>query len=126
MWMKRVLGLAFLAAWSFGDLSPAAAQDAAAGEKVFKTQCGVCHSAVPDKKGIGPNLFGIVGRPAGAVPGFHYTEANKNSGLTWDVATLDRYVRAPREVVPGTAMPYPGLKNDTQRADLISYLSTLK
>ena len=126
MSMKRVLGLAFLAAWSIGRLSPAAGQDAAAGETVFKTQCGVCHAVVPGKKGIGPNLFGVVGRPAGTVPDFHYTDANKNSGLTWDAATLDRYLQAPREVIPGTAMPYPGLKDDARRADLISYLSTLK
>jgi cytochrome c len=122
----QLSGLALLAALSIGRISPALAQDAAAGEKVFKTQCSVCHQVIPEKKGIGPNLFGVVGRKSGTVPGFHYTEANKNSGLTWDAATLDRYLQAPRDVVPGTAMPYAGLKDPTQRTDLIAYLATLK
>lgn len=104
----------------------ARAQDASAGEKVFKRQCTACHSAVPGKKGLGPNLFGVVGRQAGSVEGFHYTAANKNSGLTWDTATLDRYLQSPRTVVPGTAMTYAGLKDDQQRADLIAYLGALK
>jgi cytochrome c2 len=60
------------------------------------------------------------------VADFHYTEANRSSGLTWDVATLDSYLQAPRQMVPGTTMTYSGLKNDAQRADLIAYLSTLK
>ncbi len=116
----------FVAALSIGQVTLARAQDAAAGAIVFKTQCAVCHQVIPDKKGIGPNLFGVVGRSAGSVAGFKYTDANKNSGLTWDAATLDRYLQAPRDVVPGTAMPYAGLKDDTQRANLIAYLSTLK
>jgi len=105
---------------------PAAAQDAAAGEKVFKTQCAVCHSAVQGKNGIGPSLHDVVGRTAGTVPNYQYSAANKNSGLTWDDATLDRYLKAPQQVVPGTKMTYAGVKNDTQRADLIAYLGTLK
>jgi len=114
--------LILLAVWA----SPGAAQDATAGEKVFKIQCMACHSNVAGKKGVGPNLFGVVGRPAGSVADFKYTAANKDSGLTWDAATLDRYLQAPRTVVPGTAMTYAGLKNDTQRADLIAYLATVK
>lgn len=105
---------------------PVAAQDAAAGEKVFKIQCMACHSNVAGKKGAGPSLFGVFDRPAGSVADFHYTAANKDSGLTWDAVTLDRYLQAPRTVVPGTAMTYAGLKNDTQRADLIAYLATIK
>ena len=81
---------------------------------------------VEGKKGIGPSLFGVVGRKAGAVADFHYSEANKASGLTWDEATLDRYIANPRAVVPGTTMPYAGLKNDAQRGDLIAYLATVK
>lgn len=105
---------------------PALAQDAAAGEKVFKIQCMACHAVVAGKKVVGPSLFGVVGRAAGSVADFKYTAANKNSGLTWDAATLDRYLQAPRTVVPGTAMTYAGLTKDTQRADLIAYLATLK
>jgi cytochrome c len=106
--------------------TPAAAQDAAAGEKIFKTQCSVCHSVVNGKKGIGPNLFGLIGRKAGSVPDYQYSSANKTSGLTWDEATLDRYLKAPQQVVPGTKMTYAGLKNDTQRSDLIAYLAGQK
>jgi hypothetical protein len=74
---------------------------------------------------IGPSLFGVVNRPAGHEPGFHYSEANKNSGLTWDPATLDRYLAAPRQVVPGTFMTFPGLKDPSQRAEVIAFLETL-
>ena len=105
---------------------PAMAQDAAAGATVFKTQCTICHSPVEGKNLIGPSLFGVVGRHSGIIPNFHYSSANKASGLTWDAATLDRYITAPREVVPGTLMTYVGLKDAQKRADLIAYLSTLK
>ena len=67
----------------------------------------------------------VVGRHSGFVPGFRYSAANKNSGLVWDVNTLDRYLTGPRQVVPGTLMTYPGLKDEHQRADLIAYLTTL-
>jgi cytochrome c len=109
-----------------GHALPAAAADPEAGGRVFKIQCSACHGVVEGRKGIGPSLFGVVGRKAGTVPDFHYSEANKGSGLTWNEATLDRYLANPRAVVPGTTMPYAGLKNDTQRADLIAYLATLK
>src|ERR1700749_767779 len=103
----------------------AKAQDATAGAAVFKTQCSICHSVTEGKNLVGPSLFGVVGRKAGEVPGFHYSPANKESGLTWDAATLDRYLTDPQAVVPKTIMPYPGLKDDTKRANLIAYLSTL-
>lgn len=126
MTIKRLLAAATLIFISGGLTWPAQAEDAEAGSKVFKIQCSACHAAVAGKKSIGPSLFGVVERAAGTVPDFRYTDANKNSGLTWDAATLDRYLQAPRQVVPGTAMAYAGLKNDTQRADLIAYLTTLK
>ncbi len=66
-----------------------------------------------------------MGRPAGSIPGFHYSAANKNSGLTWDAATLDRYLTNPRKAIPGTLMSYPGLSDPKKRADLIAYLATL-
>lgn len=93
---------------------------------MFKTQCAVCHSPLPGKNGIGPSLFGVVGRTSGQVEKFRYSAANKKGHLTWDAATLDKYLQSPRTVVPGTTMTYAGLKNDTQRADLIAYLATLK
>lgn len=101
------------------------AQDASAGKKVFETYCKVCHTVQPNRNLVGPSLFGVVNRPSGHVPGFHYSEANKQSGIVWDVGTLNRYLTAPRTLVPGTFMTFPGIKDDKQRADLIAYLATL-
>ncbi len=116
-----------VAAVAVGLLSaPAMAADAEAGAKIFKTQCAVCHSPVAGKNMVGPSLFGIVGRQSGTAPGFKYSAANKESGVTWDEGNLDKYLPNPRAFIVGTTMTYAGLKNDTQRADLIAYLATLK
>jgi cytochrome c len=106
--------------------APARAQDAEAGKTVFKQICSICHDVVAGRNRVGPSLFGIVGRKTGEEPGFHYSAANKNANLTWDDATLDKYLAAPRQVVPGTIMAYAGLKDDKKRKDLIAYLATLK
>jgi cytochrome c len=103
----------------------AVAADPAAGEKIFKSQCSICHSAAKGRNLIGPSVFGVVGRKAGTVEGFHYSAANRKSGLTWDQAELEKYLTSPHDTVPGTTMTYPGLKNVTQRADPIAYLATL-
>lgn len=124
--MARFLFMLTIAA--FGGLlltTPAKAQDVDAGQHAFKQQCGICHDVAPDKNRIGPSLFGVAGRKAGGVAGFNYSDANKNSGLTWDQATLDKYLADPRGVVPGTKMTYAGVKNGQQRADIIAYLATL-
>lgn len=107
--------------------TPAAAhaQNAAAGARVFRANCSICHTTKPNRNLIGPSLFGVVNRHAGSVPGFHYSEANRGSGITWDPRTLDRYIAAPRRVVPGTLMTFPGLKDPQQRSDVIAYLETL-
>jgi cytochrome c len=97
----------------------------AAGEKIFKAQCGICHAVVAGQNRIGPTLFGVVGRPAGSVPGFNYTADHKKLGVTWDAATLDKYLTNPRAMVPDTSMVYAGLKDDAERADLVAYLGTL-
>ena len=116
-----------VAAVAVGLLSaPAMAADAEAGAKIFKTQCAVCHSPVAGKNMVGPSLFGIVGRQSGTAPGFKYSAANKESGVTWDEGNLDKYLPNLRAFIVGTTMTYAGLKNDTQRADLIAYLATLK
>ena len=111
-----------------GLLLPAAAraQDAEAGKTVFKQICSICHDVAPARNRIGPTLFGVVGRKSGTVEGYNYSEGNKAANLTWDAATLDRYLVAPRGVVPGTKMAYGGLKDDQKRRDLIGYLATLK
>ena len=109
-----------------GSTTAALAADPTAGEKIFKTQCAICHSVVAGQNRIGPTLFGVVGRTAGSVPGFNYTADHKKLDVTWDPATLDKYLANPRAMVPDTSMVYAGLKNDAERADLIAYLETLK
>ena len=118
----------FLALAALGSLLiafPAHAQNAEAGQKAFKQQCGLCHDTAAGKNRVGPSLFGVVGRKAGSVDGFHYSDANKNSGFTWDQATLDKYLTDPRGTVPGTTMTYAGVKNEEQRRDIVAYLATL-
>jgi cytochrome c len=100
------------------------AQDAAAGKAVF-TQCTACHAYKPGAVGIAaPNLYGVVGRKAGSTA-FAYSTALKASKLTWDPATLNTFLKGPSKLVPGTRMVIV-VSNDTQRANLIAYLATLK
>jgi len=125
--MSRFLvALAIAAAGSLLLAIPAQAQNAENGQKVFKQQCGICHDVAAGKNKIGPSMFGVVGRKAGTEAGFTYSDGNKNSGLTWDEATLDKYLTDPRGMVAGTKMTYAGVKNEEQRKDLIAYLATLK
>ena len=75
-------------------------------------------------KKVGPELNGLIGRVAGSVPGYNYSEANKSSGITWTEDVFARYIRDPRGIIPGTKMTFAGLKNDQDIADLIAYLNT--
>ena len=100
------------------------AQDGAHGKNVFKV-CAACH-ATDHTNRVGPGLEGVVGRTAGTAPGFRYSNAMKNSGIVWDEKTLNAYLESPQKAVPGNRMPYAGLKNTTDRADVIGYLATLK
>ncbi|MEG3148144.1 cytochrome c family protein [Sphingomonas sp. RT2P30] len=93
--------------------------DATKGGIVF-LQCKTCHEF--DKNKIGPMLKGIVGRKAGTVAGFSYSDANKNSGITWSAEKLFQYLEKPMRVVPGTKMTYAGLSDAQKRADVIAYL----
>ena len=105
--------------------SPAMAQNAAAGAVVFQQRCQVCHAAPQGQPhGIGPNLAGVVGRKA-ASTAFPYTDALKASGLTWDKATLDRFLTAPGKLVPGTRM-FVSVADPKERGDLVAYLASLK
>ena len=119
-----ILGLTTAALIAVGS---AQAQDkspgnADAGASVFK-RCMACHAVGPDaKNGVGPVLNGVVGRAAGTYPGYNYSAANKNSGLTWDEPTLTTYLHAPRKLVPGTKMTFAGLSKDQEIADVIAYL----
>ncbi len=100
------------------------AGDTANGEKVFK-KCKQCHTIEADKHKIGPSLRGVFGRPAGTANGYKYSKAmvaHGEGGAVWDEGSLDAYLTKPREVVKGTKMAFPGLKKDTDRADVIAYL----
>lgn len=97
--------------------------DAAAGETIF-IQCRACHTVEPGQNRVGPTLHGVVGRAAGAVPGYNYSPANRNSALVWTEEQLFAYLEAPQKVMPGTKMAYGGLRNPQARADLIAYLKT--
>ena len=103
---------------------PGYAQDAEHGKTIFKA-CAACH-AIDQANRVGPGLGGLFGRKAGTVPGFRYSNAMKNSDIVWDAKILDAYLESPQKVVPGNRMPYAGLKNPTDRADLVAYLATLK
>ena len=118
--MKRCL--AVLALGLFVALpGTASAQDAAAGEKVFN-QCKACHTIEaggPNR--VGPNLHGVVGRKAGSVAGFNYSDAMKGAG-DWDEASLDKYLTDPKAAIPGNKMAFAGVKNEQARKDLIAFL----
>jgi cytochrome c len=115
----------FVAGIAVAAAGPVRAQDAAAGAAAFASQCGICHAVAEGRNMVGPSLFGVVDRLAGMIPGYHYSAAMRGSGLTWDAATLDRYLTSPGAVVPHTIMTYGGLQDARTRADLIAYLSTL-
>jgi cytochrome c len=92
-----------------------------AGAAVFK-KCTQCHSPVEGKNGTGPSLYGIIGRPAGSIPGFRYSAANRNSGITWTEQEMFNYLEDPKKRIPGTIMAFVGLKKPQERADVIAYL----
>jgi cytochrome c len=115
--------LLLLAALALGAGARQAA--AADGEDVFNDNCAVCHSPEAGTNKLGPSLFGVVGRKAGSVDGYTYAPATKQSGLTWDAATLDKYITNPQGVIPGTKMLFPGIKSADDRKALITYLATL-
>lgn len=89
-------------------------------------QCAACHSIEPGKHGVGPSLAGVFGSKAGSAPGYNYSPAIKNSGLTWDEATLDEYLIAPMTKIPGTKMSYAGMADAAQRKAVIDFMKTLK
>jgi cytochrome c len=114
--------LVLSAALVLAGIGSAQAQDAAAGEKVF-AQCRACHQiGETAKNAVGPHLNGLFGRKAGAVEGYNYSPANKNSGITWDEATFREYIKDPKAKIPGTKMVYAGLKDDKRIDDLVAYL----
>ena len=97
----------------------AAPGDAARGEQIY-ARCLACHALTYDR--VGPRHCGLIGRRAGAVPGFAYSQPMKDSGIVWDAETLDRFLADPLRAVPGTTMTYAGVPEARDRADLIAYL----
>ena len=123
--MIRVLRLSLIL-FVFGTFVPTAfAQDAARGKTLFQQQCSVCHS-VDGSGGVGPTLKGIMGSKSGEIPGFRFSRAMKGANITWDAKTLDAYLTDPQKAVPGNQMPFSGMADAKQRADVIAYLATLK
>lgn len=97
--------------------------DADKGKGVFVT-CQTCHSIDAGVNKIGPSLHGVVGRKAGSIAGFSYSNANKSSGITWTPEKLFQYLEDPQRVVPGTKMTFAGFSEPQKRADVIAYLKT--
>ncbi|MBT4770260.1 MAG: cytochrome c family protein [Rhodospirillaceae bacterium] len=96
--------------------------DAAKGKKLWK-KCKACHTTKDGGKNkIGPNLYGIFGKAAGTHEGYKYSAALKDSGITWDDATMDTWLTKPKKMVPKTKMVFPGFKKESQRQDMIAYL----
>jgi cytochrome c len=124
--MKKIIPYLFLLPLSPLFLSPALAQDVDAGKAVFG-QCRACHQVGETaKNSVGPQLNGLFGRKAGEAVGYNYSEANKNSGLTWDEKTFGEYIQDPKGKIPGTKMVYAGLKDEQKIKDLTAYLKSFK
>lgn len=98
------------------------AGDLESGRQVYR-KCQACHSLEPGKNSLGPSLSDILGKKSAAVPNYNYSPALKSANLTWDVATLEAYLTNPQKLVPGNKMPFPGLKNQKERTDVIAYLA---
>lgn len=127
--MKKVMsGLATVVAVSLFAGSALAEGDVKKGEKVFK-RCKACHKVEDGKNGVGPHMFGIVGRDVAGVEDYKYSKAMVEYGSgdeVWDADRLSRYLAKPKKEVKGTKMAFAGLKKEAQIADVIAYLETLK
>jgi cytochrome c len=89
-------------------------------------RCEVCHTGTELTKELGPSLAGVFGRAAGSREDFRYSRAMTRSGITWDESSLDAYLKAPDEAVPGTRMPFEGIASDAERTAIVEYLKTLE
>jgi cytochrome c len=101
---------------------PAQAQDLEAGQRSFN-KCRACHQVGEGAKNtIGPYMNGLFGRKSGTIEGYSYSDANKNSGITWDEAVFAEYIRDPKAKIPGTKMVFAGIKGEQEIKDLTAYL----
>lgn len=124
MFKTAALALAAAGAFVVPPTAAALAQDAEAGRVSFQRRCSACHVVQPGQNRVGPSLHGVVGRPAGQVPGFNYSAAMRDSGKVWDEASLDAYIANAREYIPGTRMILAPLANAEERANIVAYLAT--
>lgn len=118
--------IAFAAALAASAVYAEAAGNAAAGKQAYN-RCVMCHSV--DKSGsnrLGPKLFGVMGRPAGTLPGYAYSRPLKNSKIVWTDDKLRAWIVNPARMVPGNRMVFAGISNPKQQDDLIAYMHTLK
>lgn len=123
---NAMLRLSTITALALLAIVPAKAQDAEAGKAVYN-QCRACHQVGETaKNGVGPILNGIVGRKAGTAAGYNFSDANKNSGKTWDDATFLEYIKDPKAFMPGNKMAFAGIKDEQKAKDLLAYLKTFK
>ena len=121
--MKNTLRALIIVAATAAACSAALAQDVAAGKSSFN-KCLACHAIGEGAKNkVGPELNGLAGRKSGTVAGYSYTDANKNSGLTWDEATFKEYIKDPKAKIPGTKMAFAGIKKETEVNDLWAFVS---
>ena len=103
--------------------APALAADPAAGEKAYAV-CRACHRVGEGaRNGVGPTLNGVVGQQAASVEGFNYSDAMKNSGITWDETNLAEFLKNPKQKIPGNKMVFAGVRDDARIADIIAYLA---
>jgi cytochrome c len=103
----------------------APAQGTGSGEALYEI-CAPCHKLEPTSSELGPTLIGVVGRKAGARGDFRYSRALLAAGIVWDEAALDAFLADPQAFIAGTRMPFSGIPDKTERANLISYLRTLR
>ena len=121
----KTLGFVALALVLFGTIAARdaiAAGDAAKGQHVFN-QCRICHSLEKGRNLVGPSLNGVISRKSGTVEGYRYSDAMAKAGIVWSDETLAKYLKNPREYVPGNKMSFAGLKSDDDIADVIAYLN---
>ena len=120
--IARFVGAGIVASvLALGSSVALAEGDAAHGQVVFN-KCKACHSVDEAKNKVGPYLVGVFGRPAGTAEGFKYSQAMKDSGVTWDEQTLAEYLADPRGYIKGNRMAFVGLKNQQDVIDVIAYL----
>lgn len=122
MMKVRIAAAAVLGILASASAASAQSGDAAKGERIF-AQCKTCHTIDKGgRNGVGPNLFGFLGRKAGTAEGFKFSEAMTGSGIVWDEAILGEYVKNPKGRIPGNKMAFVGLKRQDQIDDLVAYL----